>query len=204
MQKIAYRTKKLWHNAKRLLFFRDNKTLGAAAWLLIISVSYWSGRGIGPDPSLAGTTRVEQLAVATTASPASSSTPTPTPAPAPPPAATPVPAAPTPIPAVVRLARASAYPNTYYYGFCTWYVASRRPVPSNWGNAGAWLASARAAGWPTGTAPAVGAIAWAYGHVAYVEQVQGSRVYVSEMNYNRNWGRVTYRWAPASSFVYIY
>jgi peptidoglycan DL-endopeptidase CwlO len=188
----------------RLLFFRDNKTLGIAAWLVIISVSYWSGRGVGPDPALASTALEEPAAVATTPAPTSSPTPPPaTPTPTPPPTVTAVPTTPQPAPAAVRVARTS-YPNNYYYGFCTWYVASRRPVPPNWGNAGAWLASARAAGWRTGTAPAAGAIAWTYGHVAYVERVQGSQVYLSEMNYNGNWGRVTYRLAPASSFVYIY
>ncbi|HVE81102.1 MAG TPA: LysM peptidoglycan-binding domain-containing protein [Candidatus Dormibacteraeota bacterium] len=98
--------------------------------------------------------------------------------------------------------------GNYAYGYCTYYVAMRRPVPSGWGNAVSWLYNARAGGYKTGSAPAVGAIAWGgggyYGHVAYVEAVSGDSVTVSEMNYNGNWNRVTKRTVPASSFKYIY
>lgn len=98
--------------------------------------------------------------------------------------------------------------NGYSYGYCTWYVASRRSVPSNWGNANAWYYNAQASGFSVGYSPVPGAIAWTgagyYGHVAYVESVSGGMVTVSEMNYNGNWGRVTSRTVPASSFRYIY
>lgn len=98
--------------------------------------------------------------------------------------------------------------NGYSYGYCTWYVASRRSVPSNWGNAVSWYYNAQASGFGVGSAPAPGAIAWEHGnHVAYVESVSGGMVTVSEMNYWSNgggWNRVSYRTVPASTFLYIY
>jgi surface antigen len=98
--------------------------------------------------------------------------------------------------------------NGYAMGYCTYYVASRRSIPSNWGNANQWYYNAQASGFAVGSTPAVGAIAWTgagyYGHVAYVEGVSGSTVTISEMNFNGNWNRVTSRTAPASSFRYIY
>lgn len=87
--------------------------------------------------------------------------------------------------------------NTYFYGFCTWYAAERRAdVPNNWGNAGRWLSSAKASGWPTGSEPKPGAVlvtneSWV-GHVAYVESVDGDNFTVSEMNL-RGWARVSTR-----------
>lgn len=95
----------------------------------------------------------------------------------------------------------------YAYGQCTYYVSSRRPIPNNWGNARDWLPHARALGWLTGPNPSVGAIAWTpsgpWGHVAYVEKVDGDRVQVSEMNY-AGWNLKSYRWAASASFQYIY
>lgn len=81
--------------------------------------------------------------------------------------------------------------NGYPYGYCTYYVATRRSVPSSWGNAKAWLNSAQRAGYQTGSEPAVGAIvvtkeSW-WGHVAFVESVNGSQVTISEMN-AKGWG----------------
>lgn len=87
--------------------------------------------------------------------------------------------------------------NNYWYGFCTWYVAEKRPdVPNQWGNAGNWLNSAQNSGWPTGTSPAVGAIivtreSWV-GHVGYVEKVEGNSITISEMNY-KGWGTTNTR-----------
>ncbi len=86
--------------------------------------------------------------------------------------------------------------NSYPYGWCTWYAASRRNVPGNWGNAGQWLGSAQAAGYATGSYPQPGALlityeSW-YGHVAYVESVNGDSFTVSEMNY-AGWGVVSSR-----------
>jgi len=85
--------------------------------------------------------------------------------------------------------------NKYYYssgahsfpwGWCTWYVASRRHVP--WGgNAGTWLYHAKAYGANIGRTPKVGAIMVSgesrYGHVGIVESVGGGSFTISEMNY---------------------
>lgn len=98
--------------------------------------------------------------------------------------------------------------NGYAFGYCTYWVASQRYVPTTWGNAVNWYYSARAAGYAVGSAPAVGAIAWTpsgyYGHVAYVVGVSGGMVTVSEMNYSGGWDRVDYRTTSASDFRYIY
>ena len=84
-------------------------------------------------------------------------------------------------------AAGSAGGNRFAYGYCTWYVASRRPVP--WlGDAWQWYGQAQAYGWATGQAPRAGAImdTWesGWGHVAIVEKVNpdGSWL-VSEMNF---------------------
>jgi len=100
--------------------------------------------------------------------------------------------------------------NGYPWGWCTWYAAYRRNIPSNWGNAGQWLSAARSSGYATGYIPQPGAIivtseSW-FGHVAYVEEVNGDMVTVSEMNY-RGWGVVSRRTISRhSSFIkgYIY
>lgn len=100
--------------------------------------------------------------------------------------------------------------HRFPYGYCTWYVAQKRHVP--WGgNAGAWLAGAKASGYKTGKTPAAGAIVVTtenryYGHVAYVEKVSGSTITISEMNY-AGWGKTTRRTLDKNSRVirgYIY
>jgi surface antigen len=133
----------------------------------------------------------------------------------------PQPVAPTPAPAATvnsyAQATTSSVPslthfeysgNGYAFGYCTFYVASRRNVPSNWGNANQWYYNAQASGFKVGSVPVAGAIAWTgagyYGHVAYVESVSGNMVTISEMNFNGNWDRVTGRTVPASDFSYIY
>src|SRR5215475_14340787 len=65
-------------------------------------------------------------------------------------------------------------PNHMAYGYCTFYVASKRYIPW-YGNAGTWFASAQAFGWSTGYVPRPGAIevaalSWAC-HVSWVEAV---------------------------------
>lgn len=101
-----------------------------------------------------------------------------------------------------------SYQNTYVGGQCTWYVATRRSVPNNWGNANTWLYNARAQGWATGWQPKVGAIAWTdagyYGHVAIVEEVSSQGVLISEMNASAGPYNVDQRWADPSEFQYIY
>lgn len=131
-------------------------------------------------------------------------------------AETPKPAAPTQTTATSQITTSrvpaltffSGAGNGYSYGYCTWYVASRRSVPGSWGNARTWYYNAQYSGFRVGSAPASGAIAWTgagyAGHVAYVEKVSGGQVLVSEMNYGGNWGRVTSRWVSAGSFNYIY
>lgn len=101
--------------------------------------------------------------------------------------------------------------NGYNYGYGTYYVATRRDVPPNWGNAKAWYGHAQAAGYKVGDTPKKNAIAWTnqgpYGQVAIVEDVSadGTQVTISEMNgKSGGWNRVTTRTAPASSFSYIY
>jgi surface antigen len=110
--------------------------------------------------------------------------------------------------AAPTLTRYSGTGNGYAFGYCTYYVATRRSIPSNWGNANAWYYNAQAAGFSVGSVPVPGAIAWTgagyYGHVAYVESVSGGNVTVSEMNFNGGWDRVTWRTTSASSFRYIY
>src|SRR5438105_11708712 len=77
--------------------------------------------------------------------------------------------------------------NRFAFGFCTWYVYNRKPVP--WlGNANQWFAQAIAYGWRTGHTPAAGAIMVTAesgcGHVAYVEAVNPDGSWrVSEMNF---------------------
>ncbi len=78
--------------------------------------------------------------------------------------------------------------NHFAYGYCTYYVASRRNIP--WfGNAGTWLSGARAAGFATGNVPQVGAIIVTsesrFGHVGIVEAVNNDgTITISEMNYS--------------------
>lgn len=107
----------------------------------------------------------------------------------------------------IAIVQAVSYGNSYARGQCTFYIASQRNVPSNWGNAREWLANARAAGWATGSVPQVGAIAWTgagrAGHVSIVRAVMGSQILVQEMNYN-GVGVISSRVANASEFSYIY
>jgi len=76
--------------------------------------------------------------------------------------------------------------NAYPYGYCTYYVATRRAVPASWGNGGQWLNSAKRAGYSTGSSAVSGAIVVTresfWGHVAYVESVSGDQMTISEMN----------------------
>ena len=103
------------------------------------------------------------------------------------------------------------YSNSRFpYGYCTWYVASRRPVA--WlGNAWEWYGNARAMGVAVGGTPAPGAIMVTresgWGHVAYVEQVFPDGSWrVSEMNFV-GWGVVSQRTiapgrVPLIGFIY--
>ena len=100
--------------------------------------------------------------------------------------------------------------HSFPYGYCTYYVASKRPIPWS-GNAGTWLSGARTYGFATGSTPQVGAIMVTYeggraGHVAYVEAISGDQVTISEMNF-RGFGIISSRVISAGSSVikgYIY
>ena len=91
------------------------------------------------------------------------------------------------------------FPDRFPFGQCTWWAAYNRRV--TWGgNAGEWLANAKAQAVATSVTPSIAAIAVyrpggqysVYGHVAVVTAV-GDRWYtVSEMN-APTWGRVSVR-----------
>lgn len=103
----------------------------------------------------------------------------------------------------------SSGPNRFPWGYCTYYVASRRYIPWN-GNAWQWYGNARGYGVATGGTPVAGAVmvTWesSVGHVAYVESVNGSSFTVSEMNY-AGYGRISRRTisigsVPLIGFIY--
>ena len=106
---------------------------------------------------------------------------------------------------------ASSVGNHFAYGYCTWYVANRRPIP--WfGNAIDWWPNARTYGFSEGTTPRVGAVMVSseppIGHVSYVESVNPDGSWtVSEMNYTAGWNRVDQRTVrrgqvPLVGFIY--
>lgn len=94
--------------------------------------------------------------------------------------------------------------NSYYYGYCTWYVANKINVPNYWGNAGQWLYSAQNSGYETSREAknnsiiVTGESGW--GHVGVVESVNDNTITISEMNYN-GWGTVSTREIPKDSPV---
>jgi surface antigen len=154
--------------------------------------------------AVAAQAKATQAAQVTQATQATQAAP---PKPPPPPAAPPPPVnAPAPPGAIVDPPGS----NHFAYGYCTWYVANRRNVP--WfGNAIEWWANARPYGYAEGQTPVVGAIMVTresgYGHVAYVEAVNGDGSWtVSEMNFVR-WNVVSRRTirpgqVPLSGFIY--
>ncbi len=97
--------------------------------------------------------------------------------------------------------------NGYDYGFCTWYVASKIRVPSNWGNANTWDNLAPLSGWTVSSVPHVGSIAQTdaggLGHVAIVDAVSpdGKMMKYSDMNGIAGWGAVGQSdWVPISHY----
>lgn len=108
--------------------------------------------------------------------------------------------------------------NGYDYGYCTWYVATKISLPSNWGNASTWAYYASLSGWNVSSTPTVGSIAQTRyaaggeGHVAIVEVINGDgTIWTSEMNSagqvsmtdptpSRGWGRVDWKIAPISRY----
>jgi len=105
----------------------------------------------------------------------------------------------------------AAVGNRFAYGYCTWYVFNRVPYIPWLGNAWEWFGNAQSYGWPTGQSPRAGSImvTWesGWGHVAYVESVNGDGSWtVSEMNF-KGWNIVSGRTikpggVPLIGFVY--
>jgi surface antigen len=121
-------------------------------------------------------------------------------------------ALPEPAPVVAKAAPvayvqapASSAGNLYTYGYCTWYVANKRPdMPNNLGDARTWVARAAAQGYTTGSVPIAGAIGALNNHVVYVERINSDgTVLISEMN-RAGWNVKSTRTVPASTFNYIY
>ncbi len=86
-------------------------------------------------------------------------------------------------------------------------------VAANWGNANMWPSSARAAGYSTGSSPRAGSMGVMsggdYGHIVWVEAVEGNEVIVSQYNYwnagGSGWGHYSRMRLPASTYdTYIY
>jgi surface antigen len=111
-------------------------------------------------------------------------------------------------------------PLNYYYRECVDFVAWRlnrdagsTSAPFRWvwsnlaqGSAYAWKREWESKGWPTGTTPQVGAVAWVPGgnHVAYVSGIlSDGSVVVEEYNYavDKGYGQ---RVIPANSVYYLY
>jgi len=100
--------------------------------------------------------------------------------------------------------------HSFPYGYCTWYVAQKRGCVPWGGDAKAWLANAPAYGYSTGSNPVPGAVmvtreSW-WGHVAYVESVNGNSITISEMN-KVGWGISSTRTISRDSWIirgYIY
>lgn len=111
-------------------------------------------------------------------------------------------------------------PLNYYYRECVDFVAWRlnrdagtTSAPFRWvwsnlaqGSAYAWKREWESNGWPTGTTPVVGAVAWVPGgnHVGYVSGIlSDGSVVIEEYNYSVDHG-YSQRIAPASAFYYLY
>jgi surface antigen len=78
-----------------------------------------------------------------------------------------------------------------------------RPV-EEWGDASQWLTNAKRDGYATGSTPVAGAVAWRWGHVAYVLSVSGSNMTIKEANYDYR-GSVRTITVPVSSYsAFIY
>ncbi|MCE5097065.1 CHAP domain-containing protein [Staphylococcus devriesei] len=108
--------------------------------------------------------------------------------------------------------KSSSGANLYTAGQCTYYVYEKAGnIGNTWGNANNWATAAAQDGYSVSNSPKAGAVMQtsqgAYGHVAYVENVNSDgSVEVSEMNYNGGPGVVSTRTisaSQASSYNYI-
>lgn len=101
--------------------------------------------------------------------------------------------------------------NRECVSYTAWKVQQRYGYMPYWGgrgNANQWPGNARSAGIPTGSTPRVGAVAVMsggyYGHVAFVESVNGNSVRVSQYNWGIR-GEYSEMTVSASAFdTYIY
>lgn len=92
--------------------------------------------------------------------------------------------------------------NGYPYGYCTYYVATKRnDLPPQLGNAKDWLKNARSLRLSVCEGnfcqPKEGAVislkgSNPLGHVAFVEKVEGDTILISEMNF-KGWGKINQR-----------
>lgn len=111
--------------------------------------------------------------------------------------------------------------NTYPWGQCTYYVKMVAPwVGNNWGNATSWANSARNVGFTVDRNPAAGSVIvftagqWVgdwrsdttYGHVAYVQSVNGDSVTITQggMGFRNPTGPNTQTISGAGQFQYIH
>jgi surface antigen len=129
----------------------------------------------------------------------------------------PVPATPVPTPTATRGATITY--NQGYAGSCVFYALDRFKkftgvYPKAFGDAKYLASSAASNGWSVGKVPRVDSLVVfqpgqngagaQYGHVAWVEQVSGDRIYVAEMNFPNAY-TVTYRWlTPVAGVQYVY
>ncbi|MEU8656853.1 CHAP domain-containing protein [Actinoplanes philippinensis] len=141
-----------------------------------------------------------------------------TPVPSTPAPATPAPA--TPAPSTPPATRGATIDyNEGYEGSCVYYVLDRFKkltgvYPKAFGDAQHLADSAAANGWATGSTPRLNSIVtfeggqngagYQYGHAAWVEKIDGNRIYVSEWNFPDP-STTTYRWlTPVAGVKYIY
>ena len=98
--------------------------------------------------------------------------------------------------------------------YVAWRLYSEKGVAAYaWGNANMWPSSARSAGFSTGSTPRAGSAAvisaGAYGHIVWVDAVDGSDVIISQYNYwnagGSGWGHYSKMRVSASTYdTYIY
>ena len=104
-------------------------------------------------------------------------------------------------------------PYVCHYGNCTWWAKYKRPDTggqdgATWGNASEWPARAIEEGFVVNSTPEAGALitggSWT-NHVAYVESYNGSRAYLSDMDYSATDCKVD-RWyqSTLSGFTFIH
>ena len=90
--------------------------------------------------------------------------------------------------------------------YAAWKIAKETGIYYRWGNGGDFYGNAVRAGYQDlGRSPQAGSIAVMLGnpgHVAWVEDVSGSQVRVSQYNYNygAGWGMYSDMWLPTSTF----